>query len=625
MDNEEALNALASLVPESIVPSSVSAKPAYDEAVANVEAEIRSWPEERRIVFQGAGEERFSTAISLREVHNTTICLVGAGGLGNWIWRVLVGMGFTKLVVFDDDTVEQENIGSQAHNIVDLHIPKVEAVRRNAMLFRGISVRACNKRVSTLKEIYDELGFMPEVIIGATDSTEFRNSFIEDFHDCVCYGYGRGMLPSDGMPDLFVDLRMALGDWNCYLLPVKNLHEAEHGRYRHMKKYMASAVFPPEQAVQEPCTARAITYTGANVASYVGAVLHWWVNAGKQATKDADYLEKVFFANCKAPGEFGWLYTFSSRDWDSVTWSRRFTNMVEKEKQQERKLDFLKKLLFSQGFTITDGVKFMFPEEMEDCLNKCDLRGTIISVSGKLWFRSLRNEWVELDMDSGETHVADQMDILRYADTFCAYKVSPMTDMIDNWWGFVNMDNVETKLSIGLCRFKEIARDVATVRIIVFNNKERKILHCYKPDNDVMVGFPEVISWAANGAKVKEVSIQECINSMLGMHGKLESFYEFYQIDDDYTWHYLANTGVDTYFDRFQDEINSTVLGIVTGGDKVNLANLGNGDYFLMNGKKYYVELDEGYRKRVVEEGNTGNTFWMNVKNRDGALVRVAV
>ena len=279
----------------------------YDKYIADLYTEMCSWSEPKREAMLNDAHQRFSTVLPLRMVKNVTVALVGAGGLGNWIWRVLLGMGFTNLYLFDDDTVGPENIGPQAHNLVDVGYPKVEAVRRAALAFRGVNIRTFNQRVRTFGEISSCMGCDPDVVIGATDSTTFRNSMIQDIQ--ICHA---------DETQLFIDLRMSLGDWNAYITTPK-LFSTDRAMFAQLlREYSAGACFTEEEAVHEPCTARAITYTGANVASYVGAFLHWWLTEG--ASKDKWWMITNFYKDVRLNGStFNWKYTYSSRDFYAET------------------------------------------------------------------------------------------------------------------------------------------------------------------------------------------------------------------------------------------------------------------------------------------------------------------
>ena len=286
-------------------------------------------------------DTRFSTALNLRAVKQASCCIIGAGGLGNWQWRILLSMGFRQVIIYDDDTVGIENVGPQAHSIFDIGLPKVEAVRRAALQYRGLSIVARQKRVMTHADIADDLGFVPDIIIGCTDSAEFRNSFIHKLRESVMEHIrnGTGNTVRDKLPQLFIDYRMSLGDWNAYIIPARNMGLSERESFRDastfFSTYMDEACFQAEDAVREACTERAISYTGASVASFTGALLHWWFSGGRNGLlEDWNMLYKEFLRT-GGNTKFTWKMSYSSRDWESVTPARREL-FLERKLAEER-------------------------------------------------------------------------------------------------------------------------------------------------------------------------------------------------------------------------------------------------------------------------------------------------
>ena len=286
-------------------------------------------------------DTRFSTALNLRAVKQASCCIIGAGGLGNWQWRILLSMGFRQVIIYDDDTVGIENVGPQAHSIFDIGLPKVEAVRRAALQYRGLSIVARQKRVMTHADIADDLGFVPDIIIGCTDSAEFRNSFIHKLRESVMEHIrnGTGNTVRDKLPQLFIDYRMSLGDWNAYIIPARNMGLSERESFgdasMFFSTYMDEACFQAEDAVREACTERAISYTGASVASFTGALLHWWFSGGRNGLlEDGNMLYKEFLRT-GGNTKFTWKMSYSSRDWESVTPTRREL-FLERKLAEER-------------------------------------------------------------------------------------------------------------------------------------------------------------------------------------------------------------------------------------------------------------------------------------------------
>ena len=233
--------------------------------------------------------------------------------------------GFRNISIFDDDVVSIENIGPQAHNLCDIGLPKVEAVRRAGIAARGVEIAAYNRRVHSLGDIREALGYTPDILITCTDSAEFRNGFITGLASAFRHDAPQEYATGTSYPDLLLDYRMSLGDWTCYAIPLRIMRRVP--RQSMLAQYCSEAVFPPEEAVQESCTERAIVYTGASVASYTGAFLHWWFTGGKASVNEN---LAAFFDSGDTELPMHWTCTHSSRDWEAIQPTRRELRLLQK-------------------------------------------------------------------------------------------------------------------------------------------------------------------------------------------------------------------------------------------------------------------------------------------------------
>lgn len=96
-------------------------------------------------------------------------------------------------------------------------------------------------------------------------------------------------------------------------------------------EFLTEALFDGSEAIQEPCTARAIVYTGVNIASYIGAALHY-ISSRQYAAGDIHEFIHVTDANdvidtnvryssvnmfsqdpINEEAPFRWRHTFNSR------------------------------------------------------------------------------------------------------------------------------------------------------------------------------------------------------------------------------------------------------------------------------------------------------------------------
>ena len=87
--------------------------------------------------------ERYSRLLALRNINeedmesimDTTVAVVGAGGLGSPALRLLAAIGFGKIRIIDRDIVELSNIQRQTiYNTADIGEPKAEAAASNLAL-----------------------------------------------------------------------------------------------------------------------------------------------------------------------------------------------------------------------------------------------------------------------------------------------------------------------------------------------------------------------------------------------------------------------------------------------------------------------------------------------------------
>lgn len=280
---------------------------------------------------------RFSTSLNLSKVRNALVAIIGAGGLGNWQWRILAAMGFRRIAIYDDDKVGIENVGPQAHSVFDLDIPKTEAVENAALIYRGIKVIGRNKRVYTYKDICDDLGENPDIVIGCTDSADFRNGFITNLEYLMSHRTSYNDSTQQNVPELFIDYRMSLGDWVAYIIPARSMRSVMDliRRRAFFAWYKGAAVFSADKAVQEPCTERAIAYTGANVASFTGALLHWFYSGGRAKFHDPDYMLKFMDGDTSMPAR---KISFSSRDFEFITDTAREKKLSARIKKLQEKI-----------------------------------------------------------------------------------------------------------------------------------------------------------------------------------------------------------------------------------------------------------------------------------------------
>ncbi|TFG30797.1 HesA/MoeB/ThiF family protein [Candidatus Thorarchaeota archaeon] len=126
--------------------------------------------------------DRYSRLLALRNIHeedmesimNTTVAVVGAGGLGSPALTLLTAIGFGKIRIIDRDIVELSNIQRQTvYNTVDIGYPKAEAAAANLGL-KNPEVELEPYSISLEEENALDLLHGADIIVDGLDSFETR-------------------------------------------------------------------------------------------------------------------------------------------------------------------------------------------------------------------------------------------------------------------------------------------------------------------------------------------------------------------------------------------------------------------------------------------------------------------
>lgn len=287
---------------------------------------------------------RFSTALNIRYLRNKSVLLIGVGGLGNPMASALVNMGIEKLTVVDMDTVEQHNIKAQNHRLVNLGEHKVKAVAEELLTKNFIKIRTSTDKIVDWESVLSLYGnASPDIVITCVDNQEVRKAL---FGGLEYYFYSDDTL--NLLPELFIDLRMTLGDFTAFILPVKAMYTTTtdngvSGKW--INRYNTAAMFPQEEAVQEPCTARAIAYTPMVSAAYTCSFLHWWANEGRVMGDDDTATLNRFFGIDQGPMAFKHAMSFSVRDFEFISRTDREQALADKIAKLNAELTTVEALL----------------------------------------------------------------------------------------------------------------------------------------------------------------------------------------------------------------------------------------------------------------------------------------
>lgn len=157
------------------------------------------------------------------------IVVIGAGAIGSFTVLALAKMGYSNIHVYDFDTVETENIGSQFYPVISIGSPKVEQLKTMVFNFTGIDITTHQERIVST----DKLD--AHIVISAVDSMEVRKTIFE-----IANTYW------------IIDPRMAAEYASMQVCKLQDKQSRENYK---------RTLYTDEESVQERCTAKTTIYT----------------------------------------------------------------------------------------------------------------------------------------------------------------------------------------------------------------------------------------------------------------------------------------------------------------------------------------------------------------------------
>ena len=179
-------------------------------------------------------------AIIPMEILETPITVIGAGAIGSHTVKALAQMGFTDITVYDDDTVELENLNSKGYPISALGKPKVEALARIVHEYTETEIKTVNARYAG--------GIFRGIVVSAVDNMATRRLLWEAH-------------AAKGLQTIaIVDPRM--GAEMAMLYTMRPMEPRDQETY-------VKTLYSDAEALQEPCTAKSTIYTALLLSGHV--------------------------------------------------------------------------------------------------------------------------------------------------------------------------------------------------------------------------------------------------------------------------------------------------------------------------------------------------------------------
>jgi hypothetical protein len=184
---------------------------------------------------------RFKDALWFSE-NPETVMIGGAGGIGTWLSFFLSRIG-NNCVIYDDDLIEEHNMGGQMFKVKDLGIPKVNAIS-------NIIYEFCGKTPHIFNEKIDRNSPTHYFMFSAFDNMKARKDMFEVWKKSI---------PNCPVTPIFIDGRLELEQLQIFCVTPDKIEEYE--------KYL----FDDDEVEDAPCTLKQTSHCAAMIGSLMTA------------------------------------------------------------------------------------------------------------------------------------------------------------------------------------------------------------------------------------------------------------------------------------------------------------------------------------------------------------------
>ncbi|OGN10137.1 MAG: hypothetical protein A3J46_00530 [Candidatus Yanofskybacteria bacterium RIFCSPHIGHO2_02_FULL_41_11] len=181
-----------------------------------------------------------------------SLTIIGAGSIGSCVALVAAKMGVSKIIIYDEDSVESHNIPMSAYRICDLGVRKVQALKEIIKEHSGTDIVA-------IPEMYTGQRLRDTVVL-CVDTMEARQLVFSKINPLV---------------DLLIDTRLAQEYLSVFAIEPTNKFDVDF--YKHFLAYST------EEAARIDCGTHGIAPISMRAASVVCAnLINFWKNGKKE-------------------------------------------------------------------------------------------------------------------------------------------------------------------------------------------------------------------------------------------------------------------------------------------------------------------------------------------------------
>ncbi len=180
---------------------------------------------------------------------NLDVIILGLGGIGSYVSNAICRQGY-EMYLYDFDSVEVINVGSQLFNISNVGQNKAEVAANLSGLFGNPKAIAMGK--------FDEDSPISNIVFSCFDNMKYRKLAFEKW---LAYQKSKTKEYREANPNevnCFMDGRMSAEQWQIYL--VKSTADA--------KRYQET-LFDDSEVPDAPCSYKATAQTGYGIAAFM--------------------------------------------------------------------------------------------------------------------------------------------------------------------------------------------------------------------------------------------------------------------------------------------------------------------------------------------------------------------
>jgi molybdopterin/thiamine biosynthesis adenylyltransferase len=172
-----------------------------------------------------------------------TVLIGGCGGIGSWLSLFLSRAGFTE-VIYDDDKVEEHNIGGQLYGIKNVGSTKVDAIAEIIYQFTG------DRRLHVFCSRMNKTSPTNNYVFAAFDNMKARKELFENWLES--YEHEKDAV--------FIDGRLTAESFQIFIAKGNNPTSIQEYK---------NSLFDDSEVEDEPCTLKQTTHMAAMIASYM--------------------------------------------------------------------------------------------------------------------------------------------------------------------------------------------------------------------------------------------------------------------------------------------------------------------------------------------------------------------